>query len=96
MRFEILSAVTMKNAVFWDLTLCGKNQCFGGIYDLHHQGEKNQRGKKNVSNNQQPKNVVKKYCKNLYFGGMYASIIKGKRIDALSIFSQRDSVASYC
>jgi hypothetical protein len=27
-------AVTMKNGVFWDVTLCGscKNRCFGGTY----------------------------------------------------------------
>jgi hypothetical protein len=31
-RFEVLTAVTMKNNVFWDVTQCGscKNQCFGG------------------------------------------------------------------
>jgi hypothetical protein len=31
-RFEVFMVVTMKNAVFWDITLCGfcKNQCFGG------------------------------------------------------------------
>jgi hypothetical protein len=32
-RFEIFTAVTMKNDVFWDVTLCGscKNRRFGGI-----------------------------------------------------------------
>jgi hypothetical protein len=37
-------AVTMKNAVFWVVTPCYscKNECFGGAYHLHHQGEKNQ------------------------------------------------------
>jgi hypothetical protein len=31
-RFEVFTAVTMKNAVFWDVTPCGscKNRCFGG------------------------------------------------------------------
>jgi hypothetical protein len=30
-RFEVFTAVTMKNAVFWDVMLCGsyKNQRFG-------------------------------------------------------------------
>jgi hypothetical protein len=32
-RFEIFTAVTMKNGVFWDVTPCGsyKNRRFGGI-----------------------------------------------------------------
>jgi hypothetical protein len=31
-RFEVFTAVTMKNGVFWDVTLCGscKNRSFGG------------------------------------------------------------------
>jgi hypothetical protein len=31
-RFEVFTAVTMKNGVFWDITPCGscKNGCFGG------------------------------------------------------------------
>jgi hypothetical protein len=31
-RFEVFTAVTMKNGVFWDVTPCGscKNQRFGG------------------------------------------------------------------
>jgi hypothetical protein len=31
-RFEVFTAVTMKNAVFWDVTPCDscKNRCFGG------------------------------------------------------------------
>jgi hypothetical protein len=34
-------AVTMKNAVFWDLKPCDscKKRRFGGTYGLHHQGE---------------------------------------------------------
>jgi hypothetical protein len=32
-RFEVFSAVTMKNCVFWDVTPCGscKNRRFGGL-----------------------------------------------------------------
>jgi hypothetical protein len=47
-RFEIFTAVTMKNAVYWDVTPCGscRDRCFGGTYRLHHQGDKN-----NVSSN---------------------------------------------
>jgi hypothetical protein len=32
-RFEVFAAVTMKNATFWDVTLCGscKNRRFGGM-----------------------------------------------------------------
>jgi hypothetical protein len=35
--FEVFTALTMKNAVFWDVVLCGfcKNQRFGGTYRLH-------------------------------------------------------------
>jgi hypothetical protein len=31
-RFEVFTAVTMKNGFFWDVTPCGscKNRCFGG------------------------------------------------------------------
>jgi hypothetical protein len=31
-RFEVFTAVTMKNGVFWDVTSCGscKNRRFGG------------------------------------------------------------------
>jgi hypothetical protein len=31
-RFEVITAVTMKNGVFWDVTACGscKNRRFGG------------------------------------------------------------------
>jgi hypothetical protein len=31
-RFEVFTAVTMKNVVFWDVTLCGscKKRRFGG------------------------------------------------------------------
>jgi hypothetical protein len=45
LRFEVFTAVTMKNAVFWDVTLFGasKNQRFRGTHCLHHKGDKNQR-----------------------------------------------------
>jgi hypothetical protein len=46
-RFEVLTAVTMKNAVFWDVALCRYcvNRRFGGTYRLHQQGRKiRQRG----------------------------------------------------
>jgi hypothetical protein len=38
-RFEVFTAVTLKNGVFWDVTPCGfcKNQCFGATYRLLHQ-----------------------------------------------------------
>jgi hypothetical protein len=51
-RLEIFMAVTMKNAIFWDDTPCGssKNRRFGGMYRLHHQGDKNLRTRSIVSN----------------------------------------------
>jgi hypothetical protein len=44
-RFEIFTAVTMKNGVFWDVTLCGSstNRHFGGPHRFHLQGDKNRR-----------------------------------------------------
>jgi hypothetical protein len=38
-RSEVFTAVTMKNAVFWDVVPCGYcvNRRFGGAYRLHHQ-----------------------------------------------------------
>jgi hypothetical protein len=41
-RFEILAAVTMKNAVFWDVASCRScvNRRFGETYRLHFQGRK--------------------------------------------------------
>jgi hypothetical protein len=44
-RFEVLTGVTKKNAVFLDVTQCCscKNRSFGGTYRLHHQGGENQR-----------------------------------------------------
>jgi hypothetical protein len=40
-RFEVFTAMTMKNGVFWDVTpwdSC-KNRRFGGTSRLHHQGD---------------------------------------------------------
>jgi hypothetical protein len=53
----------MKNAVIWDVAQYGscKNRHFGGTYRLHHQGDKNRRTRKNISNNSQPKHAAKKY-----------------------------------
>jgi hypothetical protein len=42
-RFEVFAAVTMKNAVFWDLAPCRScelNRRFGGTYRLHLQCRK--------------------------------------------------------
>jgi hypothetical protein len=41
-RFEVFTAVTMKNGVFWDVTPCGscKNRRFGGTWRLVHQGDR--------------------------------------------------------
>jgi hypothetical protein len=41
-RFEALTAVTMKNAVFWDVTQCAfcKNRRFGGTHRFQHHGKK--------------------------------------------------------
>jgi hypothetical protein len=52
-RFEVFTAVTMKNGVFWDVTprASCKNRRFGGTWRLHHQGDKNRRSRKNVSHN---------------------------------------------
>jgi hypothetical protein len=38
---SVCTAVTMKNAVFWNVMPCGscKNRCFGGTCHFHHQGE---------------------------------------------------------
>jgi hypothetical protein len=44
LRFEVFTAVTIKNVVFWDVTPCGscKNRRFGGTWRFLHQGDKNQ------------------------------------------------------
>jgi hypothetical protein len=43
LRFEVFTAVTMKNAVICDVTPCGccKNRRFGGTLSLHHQVDNN-------------------------------------------------------
>jgi hypothetical protein len=53
----------MKNAVFWDVTLCGscENRGFGGIYRCNHVGDRNRRARNNVSSNKQPKLAAKEY-----------------------------------
>jgi hypothetical protein len=40
-RLKVSASVTMKNAVFWDVTPhgCCENRHFGGTYHLHHQGD---------------------------------------------------------
>jgi hypothetical protein len=42
-KFEVFTAVTMKNVVFWDVTLCKYfvNRCFGWTFRLHLQGIRN-------------------------------------------------------
>jgi hypothetical protein len=52
-RFGAFTLVTMKNAVFWDVTPCDscKNRCFGRAYYLHHQGGKIRRARNNLSSN---------------------------------------------
>jgi hypothetical protein len=44
-RFEVFTAMTMKNAVCWDVGPCRYfvNRRFGGIYRLHLQGIRNPR-----------------------------------------------------
>jgi hypothetical protein len=51
--FELFMAMTMKNAIFCDVTRCGscKNRRFRGTYQLH-QAEKYERTRNNVSSNQ--------------------------------------------
>jgi hypothetical protein len=41
-RFDVSTAVTIRNDVFWDVRPCGscKNRRFGGTYSFHHQGVK--------------------------------------------------------
>jgi hypothetical protein len=39
-RSAVFTMVTMRNAIFWDVTPPGsyKDWCFGGMYHFHHQG----------------------------------------------------------
>jgi hypothetical protein len=52
-RFEVFTAMTTNNAVFWDVTQCGfgKNWRFRRTYRLHHQRNKNRGDRTNVSRN---------------------------------------------
>jgi hypothetical protein len=52
-RFEVFTAVTMKNCAFWVVTPCGscKNRRFGGTWRLIHQGDKNRWTRNNTSCN---------------------------------------------
>jgi hypothetical protein len=51
LRLEDFDAVTVKNAVFWDVTLCGscKNWSFGGTNRYHYGVDKNQQAKKTLA-----------------------------------------------
>jgi hypothetical protein len=51
--FEVFTAATMKNAVFWEVTPCGscKYRSLGGTYRLHNQGDRNRRSRKGVRSN---------------------------------------------
>jgi hypothetical protein len=47
--FEVLTAVVMKNIIFWDITPCSPlsvNRRFGGTYRLHFHSQKNKPSKK--------------------------------------------------
>jgi hypothetical protein len=72
-------AVTMKNAVFWDVIPCSccKNRRVGRTYLLHHLGEKNQRAN-NVSSNWQLKHTAKKHW--LYEKGSKSMLVSEEYI----------------
>jgi hypothetical protein len=50
-RFEVFTAVTMKNAVFWDMAPCRScvRRSFGGTYRLHLQSRKIRQRETSVS-----------------------------------------------
>jgi hypothetical protein len=52
-KFEVFTAVTTKNGVFWDITPCGscRNRLFGETWRLLHQGDKNRWNRNNTSCN---------------------------------------------
>jgi hypothetical protein len=52
-RFEVFTAVTMKNGVFWVVMPCGscKNRRFGGTWRLRQQGDKSRCTRNNTSCN---------------------------------------------
>jgi hypothetical protein len=62
-RSDDFMVVTMKNAIFWDVTLYGscKNRWFRGMYLLHHECDNNWRARNNTSSNWQPKHAEKKH-----------------------------------
>jgi hypothetical protein len=45
--------ITLKNAVFWDVTPCGScnSRHFGGICRPNHQGDKHRRARNSISSN---------------------------------------------
>jgi hypothetical protein len=52
-RFLLLTAVTMKSSVFWDVTVYSPvkvHRLFGGTCYLHHPGSKNKSNKKPTRN----------------------------------------------
>jgi hypothetical protein len=51
-RFEVFTAVTVKNGVFWDVTPCGscKNRRFAGTWRLLHQGDPDEGGARFLRN----------------------------------------------
>jgi hypothetical protein len=62
-RFEVFMAVTMKNVIFWDVTLCGscKNQSFEKKYRLHSQGDQTLRARYSPAKLwflQEPRNIT--------------------------------------
>jgi hypothetical protein len=50
-RFEVFTAVRVKNDFSWDVMPCGscKNRSFGGMSHLSHQDEKKPQARNNVS-----------------------------------------------
>jgi hypothetical protein len=81
--------VTVKNAVFWDVTPCGSCQSryLGGIYHLHQHSGKNQRARNHGSSNQQLKHTdVSEECT--------ASIIRVEIISELGTTYAVTSVVS--
>jgi hypothetical protein len=59
----------LKTTIFWDMTLCGscENRRFGGRCRLHHQGERNQLAKNNISNSQHCGENLKSYRMKVLF-----------------------------
>jgi hypothetical protein len=52
----------MKNVVFWDVTSCSScnNPHFGGMYRLHHQGEKTERAARATRNHSLEDDILPK------------------------------------